>query len=136
MNLNLASSRQIARRIAGLLAVSIALSACGGRTPYVPPPIQLSVSLNPTVPITSDGVPIGVPVTIMAPTETATFSILGLPSGVSWSYQESESNPSGLLSLTAAKITVAGTYKSTITVGSSGQTATTTFNLVVSGPTN
>jgi hypothetical protein len=121
---------------AALIAACSALTGCGGRTAYVPPPIQLSVSLVPTVPITANGTPIGVQVTIQAPTETATFSLTGLPSGLSWTYKESESNPSGLLTLTAAKNTVAGTYKCTITVGSSAQTASTTFNLVVTAPSN
>jgi len=75
--------------------------------------------------------PLNIPVTIVAPTETATFSILGLPAGVSESYKESESNPSGLLTLTASSFTMPGTYTPTITVGSSGQTASLIFTLIV-----
>jgi hypothetical protein len=110
----------------------LSLTNCGGHTAYFSPPIQLSVSLNATVPITANAIAIGVPVMIMAPTETATFALTGLPSGLSWNYKESESNPSGLLTLTAARTTVAGSYKCNITVGSSGQTAMTTFTLAVS----
>jgi hypothetical protein len=119
-------------------AISLALlitAGCGSHSGFTPQPIILSVSINnTTVQITSNAVPLGVPVTIMAPTETATFSMIGLPSGLSYSYKESESNPSGLLTLTAATTTVSGTYKPTITVGSSGQTASITFTMVVSAP--
>jgi hypothetical protein len=118
-----------------LLGVFPVLSGCGGHSSYTPPPVILSVSIgNPIVQITSNAVPIGVQVTIMAPTETATFSMIGLPSGLSYNYKESESNPSGLLTLTAATTTIAGTYKPTITVGSSGQTASLNFTMVVSAP--
>lgn len=77
-----------------------------------------------------------VPVTIMAPTETATFSISGLPAGVSETYKESESNPSGLLTLVAVPSTKLGTYTPVITVGSSGQTASVMFTLVITAPPN
>jgi hypothetical protein len=111
------------------------LTGCGGRSADTPPPIQLSVTINnTTIQLPSNGVPVGVQVIIMAPTETATFSLIGLPAGVSWNYKESESNPSGLLTLTAATTTVAATYKPTITVGSSGQTASLVFTMVVSPP--
>lgn len=128
------SLKQPALSMLTLTGLALGLANCGGHEPYTPPPIVLSVSLNPTVPITSNNTPLGVPVTIMAPTETATFQIIELPSGLSWNYKESESNPSGLLTLTAATTTVAGTYKPTITVGSSGQTASVTFSLIVSPP--
>jgi hypothetical protein len=78
--------------------------------------------------------PVNVPVTIVAPTETATFTISGLPAGVSESYKESESNPSGLLTLVANSSTKPGTYMPVITVGSSGQTASVAFTLVISAP--
>jgi hypothetical protein len=77
---------------------------------------------------------VNVPVTIIAPTETATFSISGLPAGVTDTYKESESNPSGLLTLVAISTTVPGTYMPVITVGSSGQTASVVFTLVISAP--
>src|SRR6202035_4721421 len=75
-----------------------------------------------------------VPVVIVAPTETATFAISGLPAGVTDNYKESESNPSGLLTLVANSSTKPGTYMPTITVGSSGQTASVAFTLVISAP--
>jgi hypothetical protein len=70
----------------------------------------------------------------MAPTETATFTISGLPAGVTYNYKESESNPSGLLTLVATSTTKPGTYMPIITVGSSGQTASVVFTLVISAP--
>jgi hypothetical protein len=81
-----------------------------------------------------NGTAVNIPVTIVAPTETATFTISGLPAGVSESYKESESNPSGLLTLIANSTTKPGTYMPTITVGSSGQTASVAFTLVISAP--
>ncbi len=111
-----------------------ALTACGGGS-YTPPPINLSVSVNnATVTVPNNGTPVNVAVTIVAPTETATFTIAGLPAGVSESYKESESNPSGLLTLIAIASTVPGTYMPKITVGSSGQTASVVFTLVISAP--
>ena len=111
------------------------LAGCGGGTTFSTPPIVLSVSLsNTTVVVPANGLPVNVPVTIVAPTETATFTITGLPAGATESYKESESNPSGLLTLVATHSTIPGTYTPTITVGSSGQTASVVFTLVISAP--
>jgi hypothetical protein len=108
-----------------------ALTGCGGGS-YTPPPINLSVSVNSaTVTVPANGMPVYAQVTIVAPTETATFAIAGLPAGVSYSYQESESNPSGLLTLTANSTAVPGTYMPKVTVGSSGQTASVVFTLMI-----
>jgi hypothetical protein len=112
----------------------LALTGCGGGT-FAPPPINLSVSVNnATITVPPNGSAVNVPVTIVAPTETATFTIAGLPAGVSYNYKESESNPSGLLTLMANATTVPGTYMPVITVGSSGQTASVVFTLVISSP--
>jgi hypothetical protein len=117
------------------IAFVLALAGCGGSGSYTPPPIVLSVSLsNATIDLQQGGTTYA-PVTIDAPTETASFSILGLPPGVSQSYKESESNPSGLLTLTANASAPIGTYMPKITVGSSGQTASTIFTLVITAPT-
>jgi hypothetical protein len=108
---------------------------CGSSAAFSPPPINLSVSVNnTTVNVPANGMPVNVPVTIVAPTETATFTVTGLPAGVTESYKESESNPSGLLTLVANSTTVPGTYMPKITVGSSGQTASVIFTLVISTP--
>lgn len=110
------------------------LVGCGGGT-YAPPPINLSVSVNnTTITVPPNGSAVNVPVTIVAPTETATFTIASLPAGVSYNYKESESNPSGLLTLVANTTTVPGTYMPVITVGSSGQTASVMFTLVITAP--
>jgi hypothetical protein len=115
-----------------LAALLSALTGCGSHAAFTPPPIILNVSLSmPTVTVAPNGTPVYVQVTIVAPTETATFTIIGLPAGVSATYKESESNPSGLLTLIASSATKQGTYMPTITVGSSGQTASTSFNLVI-----
>jgi hypothetical protein len=116
-------------------AFVFAATGCGGRTTFSPPPINLSVSVNDTtVVVPPNGTAVNIPVTIVAPTETATFTISGLPAGVSDNYKESESNPSGLLTLVANSSTKPGTYSPIITVGSSGQTASVVFTLVISAP--
>jgi hypothetical protein len=114
----------------------LALTGCGGgKNGFSPPPVNLSVSVNnATITVPANGTMVNVPVTIVAPTETATFSIGGLPAGVSETYKESESNPSGLLTLIAIPSTMVGTYMPVITVGSSGQTASVVFTLVVTAP--
>jgi len=122
---------QSALAVAALLVV---LSGCGGSRNYTPPPIILTVSISsPTITVSQGGMTY-VPVTIQAPTESATFSIIGLPGGVAASYKESESNPSGLLTVMASTQAMIGSYKPTITVGSSGQTASLVFTLVVVTP--
>jgi hypothetical protein len=119
----------------GAAGLVLVLISCGGGTSFSPPPITLSVSINnTTVVVPPNGTPVNVPVVIVAPTETATFTISGLPAGVTDNYKESESNPSGLLTLIANSSTVPGTYMPTITVGSSGQTASVVFVLVISAP--
>ena len=117
---------------AGLVLVLI---GCAGGTSFSTPPITLSVSVNnTTIVVPANSTAVNIPVTIVAPTETATFTITGLPAGVSENYKESESNPSGLLTLIANSSTVPGTYMPNITVGSSGQTASVKFVLVISAP--
>jgi hypothetical protein len=116
-------------------AFLLALSGCGGGTGFSPPPTAVSVSLyNNTVVVAPGGLAVSLPVIIMAPTETATFTINGLPAGVSYTYKESESNPSGLLTLMAISSTTPGTFMPVITVGSSGQIASVVFTLIISAP--
>ena len=117
-------------------SILLTLGGCGGgRTGCSPPPINLSVSVNnATVTVPPNDMAVNVPVTIIAPTETATFTIAGLPAGMSFNYKESESNPSGLLTLMAIPSTMPGTYMPQITVGTFGQTASVVFTLVVPAP--
>jgi hypothetical protein len=116
--------------------VLLAVTGCGGgKTSFSPPPINLSVSVNnATITVPPNNMAVNVQVVIVAPTETATFSINGLPAGVSYNYKESESNPSGLLILMAIPSTKPGTYMPQITVGTLGQTASVVFTLVVPAP--
>ena len=119
----------------GAVAAGLVFTGCGGGTGFSPPPINLSVSLsNPTITVPPNGMPVNVPVTIVAPTETVTFNIASLPGGVTETYKESESNPSGLLTLIAIPSTMPGTYMPKITVGTSGQTASLVFTLIISAP--
>jgi hypothetical protein len=119
----------------GLYLASLCwLPGCGGSSNMVAP-IVLSVSVSESpITVIQGGGPVYVAVTIMAPTETASFTMTGLPAGVNASYKESESNPSGQLTLTASSIAPLGTTMPVITVGSSGQTASTTVKLVVAAP--
>ena len=116
-----------------MVVFALALIGCGGSS-STPAPVVLSVSLgNPTITVSQGGT-ILVPVTIVAPTETATFTISGLPAAVTENYKESESNPSGQLTITAGVSAPVGTTMPKITVGSSGQTASLVFTLVVTTP--
>jgi hypothetical protein len=113
----------------------LAMTGCGSGAKFSPPPIELSVSLSETtIVVPSNGMLVSVPVTVVAPTETVTLTVGGLPTGVAETYKESESNPSGLLSLSANSSTMPGTYMPTITVASTGQFASLVFTLVVSSP--
>jgi hypothetical protein len=123
--------------LATLLAASgilvCGLAGCGGSSDMIAP-VVLTVSLsNATIDLAQGGTALA-PVIVNAPTEAVTFTITGLPAGVSQVYKESESNPSGLLTLTANTAAPIGSYKPTIVVGSSGQTASFAFTLVVTAP--
>ncbi len=114
--------------------IAFAPLGCGGRASSAPPPVVRTVSIADTAfHLANDGSALYIAVIIVAPTETTSFTIGGLPAGVTASYKESESNPSGLLTLTAGPTTPPGTYTPRVTVGSSGQTAATSFTLVVNG---
>jgi hypothetical protein len=125
-------------RFSSLLAAAVllTLTGCGGgKTSFSPPPINLSVSVNnATITVPPNDMAVYVQVVIVAPTETATLNIAGLPAGVSFIYRESESSPSGLLTLMATPSTMPGTYMPQITVGTLGQTASVLFTLVVTAP--
>jgi len=120
---------------AGLCSLALVtatfLASCGGSHNYGIPPIILTVTVSQNPIRISPGETVYVPVMVMAPTETVTFAILGLPGGISSNYKESESNPSGLLTLMANSGTKVGSYPCTITVGSSQQTASTVVQLDV-----
>jgi len=119
--------------VSGLLLLAVALAVCGcGGAATGPMMNPISVSLvNSTVTVQQGGAPVIVLIQIMSPSETALVSLTGLPGGVGESYAASDTNPSGTLTFKAAKSAAPGTYTPKITVMSAGQTAMTTFTLVV-----
>jgi len=127
------SRKSLPAEIAASVILACSLAGCGGSSATIPP-VVLKVSLSNATIVLPQGGTVLAPVIVDAPTETVTFNITGLPAGVSQSYKESESNPSGLLTLTANAAAPIGSYKPTITVGSSGQTASFVFTLVVTAP--
>lgn len=94
--------------------------------------MRLAVSLSSrTVVVPSDGVPVRIQLTIQSTSETALVNLVGLPGGVQETYAATDTNPSGLLTFSAAKTTKAGTYMPTILVNSAGEMASLQFTLVV-----
>ncbi len=122
-----------ARLIFAVSSVALALvTGCGGGSSVTTPPVVLTVSIpSGTVVLPQDGTAANLSVTIVAPTESVTLSVTGLPAGVTQRYKASESNPSGQLTLSASAATPAGSYTPVVTINSSGHTATTTITLVV-----
>jgi len=111
----------------------LAMFACGGGQ-YTPPAFTLSVSLSNQTITMSPNSSVSVPVVIVAPTETVLFTINNLPYGVDQTYKESESNPSGLLTLHANALAKPGSYSPTIVVSTSGRSASLVFTLVITAP--
>jgi len=94
--------------------------------------VPISVSLNPsTVVLAPGGTPVYAKITINSTSETALVNLIGLPGGVVESYAATDTNPSGLLTFTASKSAVDGTYMPIVMVNSAGQTASLTFTLLV-----
>jgi hypothetical protein len=126
---------QLRRPAACLAAVSLAtaLSGCGGGSgSMTAPTVSVSVSLvNPKVVVTQGGAPVVVQIEIESTSETALVAVTGLPGGVKENYAASDTNPSGTLTFKASTSATLGTYSPKVTVNSAGQTASTTFTLVV-----
>ncbi len=124
----------VARSVPGLVlcATTLAVCGCGGAAtgPMSVNPISVSLE-NSTVTVKQGGMPVTVLIQIMSPSETALVSLTGLPGDVAESYAASDTNPSGTLTFQAGKAATLGTYMPKITVMSAGQTAMTTFTLVV-----
>jgi len=119
-------------RLHPLLLPALFIAGCGGGSGMGSVPLPISVSLAvSTVTLSQDGAPVTVPIHIVSTSETGTVAITGLPTGVKETYAASDTNPSGTLMFVASAATPAGTYKPTITVNSAGQTATTTFTLII-----
>lgn len=111
----------------------LAFPGCGGGTSPTGTgliPITARLSVSPVV-ISQDGKPTGVVLTITSTSETARVNIGGLPAGVQYTYQPTDTNPSGLLTFTASKPTPVGSYMPIITVNSANQTVSLQFSLMV-----
>ncbi|MDE3200107.1 MAG: hypothetical protein KGN79_04230 [Acidobacteriota bacterium] len=112
---------------------AITVCACGGNANAgmgAMNPISVHL-VTQTVTVVQGGPAVSVVITIDSPSETAVVQVGGLPAGVSVSYAASDTNPSGLLTLTANATAIKGTFMPTVTVLSAGQTAMTTFTLNV-----
>ncbi len=94
------------------------------------PPISVSL-VQPKVVVMRGGKPVIVEISIQSTSETALVAVSGLPGGVQESYAASDTNPSGTLTFTAGSTADLGTFMPIVTVNSAGQTASTTFTLVV-----
>jgi hypothetical protein len=100
----------------------------GGQLSLNPISVYLPVS---TVTIVPGAALVSINIQINSPSETALVAVGGLPAGVAAKYAASDTNPSGILTLSANTSTMIGTYMPTITVMSSGQTVSTVFTLIV-----
>lgn len=117
---------------AGLFATACVLSGCGGGGSSTPAPVPITVTVGQSTVVTpQDGAQVIVPINITSTSETATVSFVGLPAGVSEQYSATDTNPSGTIKFVASTGAPAGTYTPTVTVNSAGQTASTSFTLVV-----
>jgi hypothetical protein len=112
--------------------LALYLAGCGGATGYTSNTPPISVMVPPTVTVSQDGKPVIVQIFIESPSETALVTFVGLPAGVEEKYAASDTSPSGDLTFTGSDTSSPGSYKVTVTVSSAGQTASTSFTLVVS----
>lgn len=130
----MSSSLRSLRLVAGFAGAGLALSlaGCGGAAGYTSnmPPISVMVPATVTVP--QNGMPVVVQINIDSPSETALVSFVGLPGGVQEKYSASDTSPSGDLTFTGSDVVSPGSYKVIVMVISAGQTASTSFTLVVS----
>jgi hypothetical protein len=130
----MSSSLRSLRLVAGFAGAGLVLSlaGCGGAAGYTSnmPPISVMVPATVTVP--QNGMPVIVQINIDSPSETALVSFVGLPGGVQEKYSASDTSPSGDLTFTGSDVVSPGSYKVIVMVSSAGQTASTSFILVVS----
>jgi hypothetical protein len=120
-----------AARIA-LCAAALLPAACGGGggRDVARQPITVDLPIS-TVVVSRGGTPVTVPIQIRSTSETALVKVTGLPSGVGETYAATDTNPSGILTFTAADFASKGTFMPTVTVVSAGQTASAVFTLIV-----
>lgn len=123
------------RSLRGALLAGAALAVCGcggkaaGPMQYAPP-ITVTLDLA-QIKVSQNGTPVIVQIFIDSTSETALVSFTGLPAGVQVTYQASDTSPSGALTFIASQNAPLGTYTPKVTAQSAGQTASTTFTLVV-----
>jgi hypothetical protein len=114
--------------------IALAAIGCGGGSGSMTSQVPISVSLvDSMVVVSQNGTPVNVPMIITSTSETALVFVNGLPGGVQEKYAATDTNPSGTLTFTASTAAPLGTYEPTITVKSAGQTASTSFTLVIVG---
>lgn len=113
-----------------LTCAAAGLCSCGGGSATVMNPITVML-VKPTVTVQQGGPPVIVSIVIQSPSETAQVNLTGLPPGVGVTYAASDTNPSGLLTITATAEAPKGTFMPTVSVQSAGKQAATSFTLVV-----
>jgi hypothetical protein len=84
-----------------------------------------------TVSVSPNGTPVIVQIFVDSPSETAIVSFVGLPGGVQVKYSASDTSPSGDLIFTGNNIALPGSYKVIVMANSAGESASTSFTLVV-----
>ena len=125
------SSRDATSRLLLLSACALTLAGCGGGSgSSVQNPISVYLPIA-TVELTPGAAPVTIPIQIASPSETALVSVSGLPAGVQVKYASTDTNPSGTLTFEANGSAMVGNFMPTITVMSSGLTASTGLTLVV-----
>jgi hypothetical protein len=112
------------------------MGGCGAATGYTSTTPPISVTVPATVTVSQDGQPVVVDIFIDSTSETALVSFIGLPGGIQDKYSASDTNPSGTLTFTASSATPPGSNKVTVVVNSAGQSASTTFTMIVSAAGN
>ena len=117
-------------RIFCAAAAVLALAGCGGAGRMTAPPISVFL-VESKVFVMPKGMPVIVQIAIQSTSETALVAFTGLPAGVEVKYSASDTSPSGILTFTAGATEQLGTFMPTVTVNSAGQTASTSFTLVV-----
>ena len=109
------------------------MCGCGGKTGILmhnPPPITVTLDQSQLT-VSQSGTAVLVQIFIDSTSETALVNFTGMPGGVVVTYHASDTSPSGLLTFVAGQNAQLGTYMPIITAQSAGQTASTTFTLVV-----
>jgi hypothetical protein len=112
-------------------AFVLCVAGCGGATGYTSNTQAISVMVPATVSVSPNGTPVIVQIFVDSPSETAIVSFVGLPGGVQVKYSASDTSPSGDLIFTGNNIALPGSYKVIVMANSAGESASTSFTLVV-----